>query len=327
MFSSTRLQRPLPGQLGCQLFFTEGDRPFCLYVVAGSRAYLPAHRRRGQRRARRPGDRPVIAAPPKETFSERVVRHVSTKLRPAIEPPQLPREVRGRRFRARGQPAAVPVASGYRVRRGVRSGGRLRIGLDRVLLLGEQRRERVPARIDPGRLVEDRQLVVLRRRTALHPRLQRDVRRVRLREQRHLRAGLLQLRLPLRHELVRPTATLLQPVPLRPVPSGARVRRTGRVPRRDLRAAVAVGSDVHDGRARPRTRPRCTPRRVSKLRPQPPAHRARRCHRPRRARRRAACHASSASKRRRPATATGWPRPTAASSASATRRSSARPAA
>jgi hypothetical protein len=41
MFSSTRLQRPLPGQLGCQLFFTEGSRPFCLYVVAGSRAYLP----------------------------------------------------------------------------------------------------------------------------------------------------------------------------------------------------------------------------------------------------------------------------------------------
>jgi hypothetical protein len=41
LFSSTRLQRPLPGQVGCQLFFTEGDRPFCLYVVAGSRAYLP----------------------------------------------------------------------------------------------------------------------------------------------------------------------------------------------------------------------------------------------------------------------------------------------
>jgi len=41
MFSSKRLQRPLPGQLGCQLFFTEGTRPFCLYVVAGSRAYLP----------------------------------------------------------------------------------------------------------------------------------------------------------------------------------------------------------------------------------------------------------------------------------------------
>ena len=124
---------------------------------------------------------------------------------------------------------------------------RLRIRLDGDVLLGEQRRELVPARIDTGRLVEDRQLVVLRRRTALQPRLQRDVRRMRLREQRHLCAGLLQLRLPLRDELVRPTATLLQPVPLRPVPSGARVRRTGRVPRRHVRAAVAVGSDVHDG--------------------------------------------------------------------------------
>jgi hypothetical protein len=41
LFSSARLQRPLPGQVGCQLFFTEGGRPFCLYVVAGSRAYLP----------------------------------------------------------------------------------------------------------------------------------------------------------------------------------------------------------------------------------------------------------------------------------------------
>jgi len=41
MFGSRRLQRPLPGQLGCQHFFTAGRRPFCLYVVAGSRAYLP----------------------------------------------------------------------------------------------------------------------------------------------------------------------------------------------------------------------------------------------------------------------------------------------
>jgi hypothetical protein len=40
-FSSRRLQRPLPGQLGCQLFFTALGRPFCLYVVAGSRASLP----------------------------------------------------------------------------------------------------------------------------------------------------------------------------------------------------------------------------------------------------------------------------------------------
>jgi hypothetical protein len=41
MFSSKRMQRPLPGQLGCQRFFTANGRAFCLYVVAGSRAYLP----------------------------------------------------------------------------------------------------------------------------------------------------------------------------------------------------------------------------------------------------------------------------------------------
>jgi hypothetical protein len=41
MFASKRLQRPLPGQLGCQRFFTANGRPFCLYVVAGSRAHLP----------------------------------------------------------------------------------------------------------------------------------------------------------------------------------------------------------------------------------------------------------------------------------------------
>jgi hypothetical protein len=41
MFDSKRLQRPLPGQLGCQRFFTANGRPFCLYVVAGSRAHLP----------------------------------------------------------------------------------------------------------------------------------------------------------------------------------------------------------------------------------------------------------------------------------------------
>jgi len=41
MFDSKRLQRPLPGQLGCQRFFTANGRAFCLYVVAGSRAYLP----------------------------------------------------------------------------------------------------------------------------------------------------------------------------------------------------------------------------------------------------------------------------------------------
>ena len=40
-FSPQRLQRPRPGQLGCQLFFQENGRAFCLYVVAGGRASLP----------------------------------------------------------------------------------------------------------------------------------------------------------------------------------------------------------------------------------------------------------------------------------------------
>ena len=40
-FSPRRLQRPLPGQVGCQRFFTANGRPFCLYVVAGGRAALP----------------------------------------------------------------------------------------------------------------------------------------------------------------------------------------------------------------------------------------------------------------------------------------------
>jgi hypothetical protein len=35
-FASNALQRPRPGQLGYQRFFTERDRAFCLYVVLGS---------------------------------------------------------------------------------------------------------------------------------------------------------------------------------------------------------------------------------------------------------------------------------------------------
>ncbi len=35
-FNANGLQRILPGQTGAQYFFTEGDRPMCLYVVLGS---------------------------------------------------------------------------------------------------------------------------------------------------------------------------------------------------------------------------------------------------------------------------------------------------
>jgi hypothetical protein len=38
-FASNALQRTLPGQLGCQKFFTEHGRAFCLYVVLGSRQH------------------------------------------------------------------------------------------------------------------------------------------------------------------------------------------------------------------------------------------------------------------------------------------------
>src|SRR3954468_7939953 len=40
LFASKRLQRTLPGQVGCQLFFTAERRPFCLYVVVAGRAHL-----------------------------------------------------------------------------------------------------------------------------------------------------------------------------------------------------------------------------------------------------------------------------------------------
>jgi hypothetical protein len=37
-FNARRLQRTIPGQVGTQLFFTAGNRAFCLYaVVAGTR--------------------------------------------------------------------------------------------------------------------------------------------------------------------------------------------------------------------------------------------------------------------------------------------------
>jgi hypothetical protein len=35
MFSSSALQRTLPGQAGCQVFFTAADRAFCCYTVLG----------------------------------------------------------------------------------------------------------------------------------------------------------------------------------------------------------------------------------------------------------------------------------------------------
>ena len=41
-FGPRRLQRTLPGQIVCQLFFTAVNRPFCLYVVVSGRLHLRA---------------------------------------------------------------------------------------------------------------------------------------------------------------------------------------------------------------------------------------------------------------------------------------------
>jgi len=41
-FAANALQRRLPGQLGCQRFFTERGRAFCLYAVLGSREHAGA---------------------------------------------------------------------------------------------------------------------------------------------------------------------------------------------------------------------------------------------------------------------------------------------
>jgi hypothetical protein len=38
MFSAAALQRTLPGQAGCQIFFTEAGRAFCCYTVLGRQA-------------------------------------------------------------------------------------------------------------------------------------------------------------------------------------------------------------------------------------------------------------------------------------------------
>ncbi len=41
-FNPNGLQRILPGQTGAQYFFTENDRPMCLYVVLGNQKGVPA---------------------------------------------------------------------------------------------------------------------------------------------------------------------------------------------------------------------------------------------------------------------------------------------
>ncbi len=41
MFSPQALQRAIPGQAGCQVFFTEAGRAFCCYAVVGRQSAAP----------------------------------------------------------------------------------------------------------------------------------------------------------------------------------------------------------------------------------------------------------------------------------------------
>ena len=187
--------------------------------------------------------------------------------------------------------------------------------------------EHVPARHDPRRLVEGRQLGVLRRRPALQHRLQRDVRSCGCGSSGICAPGCQQLRLPLRHRFVRRAPRVLQPVPLRAVPPGGALRRRGRVPRRSC--ARRRGSST------PRARPRARPSNATALHDAPCLHTtaasaSRRCSRsaPRRhrVRRRGMLNAPIVGMDATPTRqrATGSSPPTAASSPSATPRSTAR---
>ena len=88
-------------------------------------------------------------------------------------PPQLPHPDRRRRLGAGRQPVRLHPQAGHGLRLGVRRRRGLRRRLVGVLLHDQQRQELVPAGQLPGRLVEGRQLVVLRRQGPLLPRLQR----------------------------------------------------------------------------------------------------------------------------------------------------------
>ena len=232
------------------------------------------------------------------TRSQQMVDSVGKGLAGRDQPPRVPLPLCARGLGAGGEPVALPVAAGHRVRVAVRTGRELLVGLDGLLLLDQQRPQRVPARNHPRRVVEDRPIGLLRRRPALHPRLQRDVRVVRLRGQRDLRTGLLRVRLPLRIGLVRRTSGVLQPVPLRAVPSRAALRRTRRVPRRVVPAAVGDRSHVHD-RERDGERDRAAHRALPRRRRERVRDRVRRAPRSWARPRASSAPASSASRRRR----------------------------
>ncbi len=125
--------------------------------------------------------------------------------------------------------------------------------VQRVLLLGQRRLQLLPGRYGDGRLVEGRQLVVLRRPPLLHG-LQLGVPvRHRLRWRVDLlRAGMRRNQLRMRPGRLRFVSHRLLPVPVRPVQPGSRLHRPHRLPGGGLRPSLGGRSHLHHRRRRRR---------------------------------------------------------------------------
>ena len=169
------------------------ERPAVLPLRRRGEPRVPAaHHRRGQRGARRPGHRrrdrhrtvERLARSRRSTVHREAHRHAASTRRSFL--------VRTAIF---GSALAVNPLR-YLLRPGTAYASLCGpdasccVGLDRVLLHGQRRPEHVPARLDPGRLVEGRQLVVLQLRPALLHRLQRRRADRAVRRERRVRARL-----------------------------------------------------------------------------------------------------------------------------------------
>ena len=301
---------------------------FCLYVVAGSRAYLPRIVAEVNAVLARPGRRTVTRPRPRRRVARRPRgrgRRPSASAR-GVHPPQLPR-----RAPRSSAPRSLVNPLRYLLRPGTAYASLC--GPDASCASGWTafcctvnggQNTCPPGSIPAGWWKADNS-------SFCHsgPRYYIDCNAscgtCGCGGERAVRAGLRHLQLPLRVGHVRRAVHVLQRVPLRAVPPGARVRRSDRVPGGHVRRAVGVRRDVHDherDRERDRAARRAVPARVQLV-----GARVRRGRRPRRAARRAA----GADRRHRRdadrARATGSSRPTAVCSASATRASTARPVA
>ena len=174
-FNRRALQRTLDGQTGFQRFFSHGGRAFCLYVVLGRDSGIdPVIGRvrtalRGDR-----GDAAMTAtlrrAP--SSWTARLVDRLAARHTDGADPSRVPRPCCGDRHGHRRQSAAPAAPAGHGLRLGLRPRRPVLRRLDRHVLHDQRRRQHVPARFVRRRLVEGRLVELLRRRGALHRRLQ-----------------------------------------------------------------------------------------------------------------------------------------------------------